>query len=165
MVQRFRQWTGADENARLGQELYEPNHQYTDDVYWYGLGPFNVAASTGSMQFINISSDADFEWAYTTAYATATAAPTYPYIDGQNIPITVLISDGGSGRNLTNVPILLSSIAGVGREPYVMPLRRILAMKATVNFNFTNLDAVNAWDNVSLTLHGRKIFDLGPIRR
>lgn len=135
--------------------------QYTEDFFLYTVGPFNLAASTTSNQSINIQADADFEWMYSTAFAfVASMTFVTPIIDNGIIPLTVLITDGGSGRNLFNAAVPLGSLAGIGREPYVMPVTRIFMAKSTINFFFTNLDTVNQWNGIQLTLHGRKIFEI-----
>ena len=154
----------------------EQGRLWTADYYDYFIGSPNTGGELAAASFftvsITIQKDSDFEWLYSTAYANATVDPTYPYIDNQNIPITLQIKDGGAGRELFSNPIPLSQIGGVGRQPYPMPpigldefgnpMYRRFMSTSTVNFYFANLDTANAWYNVSFTMHGRKIFDLGP---
>lgn len=162
--------------ARQFPRWIENGRLWTTDYYDYFVGVSaangEIAASGNAMTNITIAKDSDFEWIYSTAYANATATPTYPYTEAQLIPITLQIKDGGAGRELFSNPIPLSQIAGTGREPYPMPpigldqfgnpMYRRFMSTSTVNFYFQSFDAVNNWYNVSFTMHGRKIFDLGP---
>jgi hypothetical protein len=162
--------------ARQFPRWIEEGRLWTADYFCYPIPVTNtngeLAAAGVFNTSINIQRDSDFEWLYSTAYASEGATPTYPYIDNQVIPITLQIKDGGAGRELFYSPIPLSQIAGVGRQPYPMPpigtdqfgnpMYRRFMSTSTVNFYFASLDAANAWYNVSFTMHGRKIFDLGP---
>jgi hypothetical protein len=156
--------------SRQFDQWVEDGRLWTCDYYDYfvavpaALGELTNNGTAGSTAQANITiqADADFEWMWATYYASATNPPTYPYTDAQMVPITLQIKDGGSGRDLFSAPIWISQIGGVGRQPYVLPVKRKFMAKSTVNFFFANMDTVNDWFNVSYTLHGQKIFDLGP---
>lgn len=154
-VQQFPQWQN-----RQGQK-------FTSDYYIYGVGPGTngamgtMATSSTANSVITIQADSDFEWDYTTVYGEIDGATASPLPDNIDIPISVLISDGGSGRQLFNQPIPVTSLAGLGREPYILPQKRIFMGKSTVNFFFTNFSATIQVDNFFLSLHGRKIFSFG----
>lgn len=136
--------------------------QYTQDYFLYVIGPFNIAAAATAQGNINIQADSNFIWQYSTMFAALHSLNfDTPITDNLLIPITVQIADGGSGRQLFSAPVPINSLAGIGREPYVMPINRIFMSKSTVNFSFTSIDANNQWDFVTLTLHGRKSFALG----
>src|SRR5262249_35859847 len=96
---------------------------------------------------------------YTTVYGEINGATASPLPDNIDIPISVLITDGGSGRQLFNQPIPVTSLAGLGREPYILPQKRIFMGKSTVTFAFLNFGGVTV-NNFFLSLHGRKIFSL-----
>ena len=138
-----------------------PSGQYTEDYYIYTVGPFNLATNATSTQSFNVQADSSFEWMYTTFYANIHSATfATPIVDNNIIPVNVLISDGGSGRQLFSAAVPLNSLAGIGREPFVLPITRIFMSKSTVNLTFTSFDATNAWDNIQLSLHGRKLFQV-----
>jgi hypothetical protein len=137
---------------------------YTDDYYHYNIGPGTngaagtiAAAATANTQF-TVQADSNFEWIYSTWFGYKDGVTT-PASDGIQVPISLLITDGGSGRQLMSQAVPISSMAGVGREVYVLPKRRIFMSKSTVLVVFNNFGA-DQYDNVSFTLHGRKIFDL-----
>ncbi len=139
--------------------------KFTSDYYLYGVGPGtngaigNIASAATANTQITIQADSDFEWDYTTVYGEINGATASPLPDNIDIPISVLITDGGSGRQLFNQAIPVTTLAGLGREPYILPQKRIFMGKSTVNFSFLNFGAATV-NNFFLTLHGRKIFSL-----
>lgn len=153
-IQQFPVWQNAN-----GQK-------FTSDYYIYGVGPGtngamgNMAAGATANTQITIQADSDFEWDYTTVYAEINGATASPLPDNIDIPVSVLISDGGSGRQLFNQNIPITSLGGLGREPYILPQKRIFMGKSTVNFSFTNFSSGTQVNNLFLSLHGRKIFSL-----
>jgi hypothetical protein len=144
----------------------QSGQKFTSDYFLYGVGPGangaqgTLAHTATAKTVITIQADSDFEWDYTTVYGQISGAAASPLPDNIDIPISVLISDGGSGRQLFNQQIPVTTLAGLGREPYILPQKRIFMGKSTVTFNFTNFDPVIDVLNFFLTLHGRKIFSL-----
>jgi hypothetical protein len=153
-VQQFPVWQNSQ-----GQK-------FTSDYYIYGVGPGangirgNLAAGIAANVNITVQADSDFEWDYTTVYGEINGATASPLPDNIDIPVSVLITDGGSGRQLFNQPIPVTSLAGLGREPYILPQKRIFMGKSTINFAFLNFDGTLTVNNLFLSLHGRKIFSL-----
>lgn len=153
-IQQFPVWKNAE-----GQK-------FTSDYYIYGVGPGtngvigNLASGVTANVSITIQADSDFEWDYTTVYGEINGATASPLPDNIDIPVSVLITDGGSGRQLFNQNIPVTSLAGLGREPYILPQKRIFMGKSTVNFSFTNFSGSLTVNNLFLSLHGRKIFSL-----
>ena len=152
-ISQFPQWSNQN-----GQK-------FTSDYFVYGVGPAangaigNMAGAAVANSQITIQADSDFEWDYTSIYAEINDATLTTAFDNIDIPITVQITDGGSGRQLFNQPIPVTSLAGLGRQPYILPQKRIFMGKSTVNFFFTNLSGTQI-NNIMLSLHGRKIFSL-----
>lgn len=144
----------------------QQGQKFTSDYYIYGVGPGsngaigNLASGVTANTQITIQADSDFEWDYTTVYGEINGATASPLPDNIDIPVSVLISDGGSGRQLFNQNIPITSLAGLGREPYILPQKRIFMGKSTVNFSFTNFSGSLTVNNLFLSLHGRKIFSL-----
>lgn len=164
---------GNNMNRFPGQGMSQFNHWcyngrwYTDDYFNYNVGPGvngvagNLAAAAVANQSFTIQADSNFEWIYSTWYAEKNGETT-PGSDAILVPINIQITDGGSGRMLFSQPIPMSSIAGLGREPYFLPKKRIFMGKSTVTLFFQNFGA-DTWNNISFTLHGRKIFDTGSV--
>ena len=140
----FPEWGAAD-------DLYE-------DAFWYvfnGLG--NIAPAGQAQQNIQIQGDSKFEWMKTTVFAILHGGT--PPAQSTDVPqLNVFLSDTGSGRNLMNAPLALSSIAGNGQEPYILGVTRIFQPNSTVQCTVTSTDPLSTWDGVQVVLHGRKIF-------
>jgi hypothetical protein len=157
-------------NILLGSQ--EPNPYLTvsppgarvwRDWFAYQVPVFsNLAANGGTAtNQIVIQNDSDFEWvAGSLAFDQAAAAYTY-----QNTPIpnmSVLIVDGGSGRQLMNAPVPVISVFGLPGKPKMLPISKVFGRTAVVQFTVTNYDAAVANGNLRLTLHGWKIFYGNP---
>jgi len=157
-VDQFPAWqqTGLDGITRT----------YTSDLFAYNVGPGangasgNLAAGASAQSQLNFQSDSYFEcWKIT--YNAALNAAAEPLSDQIFCPVTLFISDAGSGKQLFNQVINLSQLAGPGREPFLIPGKRIFLPSSTVTFTWNNPDAT-AWNLLSVTLWGRKIFDITP---
>lgn len=139
----------------------KPGVQYTEDFYIYGVRFGNLPfGSAAVQQSITIQSDSHFEWIQATWFALV-AGQVAPFQEAIIAPLFLQVSDGGSGRQLSSVPIPLSSHAGLGREPYYLPVPRIFLAKSQVTFNLLNNDPAAGYNQVQLNLHGRKIFESG----
>lgn len=146
------------------QKFQSGSKWYAKDYFIYNVGPgvngvaaaiANGATANASFQ---IQADSDFEWCYTTFFGYKDGATT-PIADNELIPINILITDGGSGRNLFNQAMPINTFAGLGREPYQMPRPRIFMGKSSVNVFFQNFGP-DTIDNFSISFHGNKIFDV-----
>lgn len=144
-----------------GHVFNKPGVQYTEDFYTYGINFGNLAfGSAAVQQSIVIQADSHFEWIMSTWFALV-AGQVAPFQDQIIAPLFVQISDGGSGRQLQSAPIPLSSIAGIGRDPFYLPVPRIFLSKSQITFNLLNEDPAAGYNNIQLNLHGRKIFESG----
>jgi len=144
-----------------GHIFNKPGVQYTEDFYIYGINFGNLAfGSAAVQQSIVIQADSHFEWIQSTWFALVNGIAA-PFSDAIIAPLFIQISDGGSGRQLQSAPIPLSSIAGLGREPYYLPVPRIFLSKSQITLNIINRDPAATYNNVQINLHGRKIFESG----
>lgn len=137
---------------------------YDEDFFMYVVQAGTLAQNATSIQQLTIQADSHFEWIKSTYYGTLAIANNGlpPFEDAQFPEVTVLIQDNGSGRNLTTAPVPISSMAGTGREPFILNPTRYFEAKSTVQFTFTSFATSNvAYNNVTLTLLGRKIFTMG----
>ena len=139
---------------------------YTEDYFVYTASVADLtAAGTGgasAVANVNIQANSHFEWLMSTVYAYKDGSST-PVAENQLIPITLQIQDGGSSLQLFSQPLPISSIAGVGKLPYYLPMGRIFMEKATVQFFFTNQDSAQ-WDNIYFNMHGKKLWPLDNVR-
>lgn len=146
---------GGQQNPQLTR-----NKNWTEDFYTYSTFIATLAAGATSNQTIQIQADSDFEWVMSTWFAYKDGQAE-PFIDGMQVPVTVLITDGGSGRQLMSGAVPISTIAGNGKQPFINPIPRKFMAKSTVNLTFTNFDA-GQYDNIYFNMIGRKLFYIGP---
>ncbi len=127
------------------------------DLYTYKLDVQNLAPGTALNDSIQIEADSYFEiekMSYMADIAgAAQTAITRP------IPlVTVLLTDTGSGRNLMSDNVDITALAGSQGLPYITTVRRVLKPNSTLKCLFTSYEAAVTYDNVSLYLHGKKIW-------
>ena len=142
---------------QLGANGQEPSYQrlfFIFDRAGRERRPGDLAAAASATQPLTFQSNSYFEAWKLTFFATLDGA-TQPNLDNIQVPVSVFISDTGSGKQLMNAPVPLSDIAGPGRLPFIVPGKRIFLPNSTVTFTFANFDSAQ-WDNILLTLHRRK---------
>lgn len=130
------------------------------DWFTYGVSFGNLAAGAVVANNIQIQADSSFELIKLSVYGTLHGGSA-PYSDGSLVECNIFITDSGSGRQLMNTPVPVNSIAGSGKLPYILPESRIFKGNSTVQFNMTNFSGTNQYDNVALSLGGRKLFQQG----
>lgn len=138
--------------------------QYYVDYYIYVVLFGNMAPGVQSTQNIQIQADSDFEWIEATCFGNLHGGAA-PFLDSILMPITVQIQDGGSGRQLFSAPAPITSIAGNGKQPFILPESRVFKSRTNIQLTGVNIDAANTYDNVYLNLIGRKIFQFGGANR
>ena len=115
------------------------------------IAPGGVATSQ-----IAIQADSDFEWIKSTYFADIAAAAQTD--SSRVIPLVdILLTDTGSGRQLTNAPLPIPLIFGTGEIPFILPVIQTIKANSNVTVSFTNFDAAATY-NVTIALIGRKVF-------
>lgn len=145
-----------------------PRTQYTDDFYVYPVQVITTNAQNGIVPaqtvtgIVQIQADSAFEWIMSTFQGNESDA-TFPVSDNEQILVTLQIADSGSARNLMNAPVPINCIAGLGREPFILPVRRIFMARSTVTFTFNNYMPAGqkTFNNIFFNMIGRKIFKIG----
>ncbi|PCI44002.1 MAG: hypothetical protein COB41_05555 [Proteobacteria bacterium] len=129
----------------------------TKDYYIYNAVVSTLAAGATQTEVINIEADANFIVQKMAYYATlGTATPTN---DDKIVPlIGISILDSGSGRNLQDQAVPLSSLAGTGALPFVLPIPRLFKARSSINIKFNNFSTLDEYTNITLSLIGHKIF-------
>lgn len=128
------------------------------DFYTYALSFSSLAAAASATDAFNIQADSDFAVLKMTYFADiAAAAQTRANLV---IPlVTVIILDTGSGRQLMDSGVPVSSVFGTGEEPYILPKPKIFAARSTVQCTVTNFDAATTY-NLRLVFTGVKLFTI-----
>lgn len=107
---------------------------------------------------ISINADSDFVLRYSnlasfSAAGTPVVTPDY----------TITLFDTGSGRNLQDQALHVSTVTGSGILPYIWPEPKLIKANSTLVVTLTNLTAVAALTYVSLI--GFKVFYLSSYNR
>ncbi len=147
--QQSRQQIQVDGQVYFGQDFY---------IYTAAMGNFAPAA-TATVN-IQIQSDSDFEWIEATCYGNLHGA-TAPFLDNILLPINFTLIDSGSSRQLFNAPIPVTTFAGTGKQPFILPVSRLFKAYTNIQVIGTSFDATNTYDFVSLNFIGRKLFLTG----
>lgn len=86
----------------------------------------------------------------------AGAAQTVSSVVNPNV--SVQINDSGEGKNLFQVPIAVTAIAGQGTLPHILPVKRRFKPSASVLFTFTSFEAAVTYARLTLVLEGYKAY-------
>jgi hypothetical protein len=140
-----------------------PKAQYEIDLFWYVANFGTLASGASATVAIQIQSDSSFEWSKATFYAVETGA-SEPVSQSEAVSIGVNIQDTGTGRNLMQLPVPLTTMAGNGQLPFIIPQPRIFKANAVVQITFNNFSVAGkgtgavSYDYVQFMLVGRKIW-------
>jgi len=137
------------------QKLIRP---FTYSAVYAVAGAANslAAAAANVPANIQIGADADFlilnqTWFANTLNAAMTAA-------SQPVPnISVIISDTASAQQMSDVAVPIGSIFGTGRQPYILPVPKLIAASAMMTTMVNNFDAAAGY-NLWLNFNGLKIY-------
>jgi hypothetical protein len=125
------------------------------DLFVYELD-MTVAAGLSATSGFTIQADSDFLWTKGTFFADiAAAAQTASSLV---IPLaSLLITDTGSGRQLMNTAVPITSLFGTGQLPFILPRQRLFLARSLVNITINNFDAAADY-NIKLSFIGEKAF-------
>lgn len=131
-----------------------------EDYYVYQILFENLLATTTQVGFIQIEADSDFLIQklveFTDVDGSALTAFTAP------LPVVrVTIVDTGSGRQLMNQAVPVSSIFGSGRLPYILPTPKLFVKNSRINVTVENFSTGTNYRNLFLSFEGKKIFTAG----
>ncbi len=133
--------------------------RYTEDHFIYIAKVATLANGASLTAQVAIEASSDFVWLKTAYFADiAGGAQTdstrvIPLVD-------VTITDSGSSRNLQNLPVPISSLAGHEGLPQNLSIGRTFAANSNVTFTMTNTSAGTTYANVKLALIGYRKFYL-----
>lgn len=118
-----------------------------------------AALAPGASASVTIPIEADSMFTLVKSSYVADIAGAAQTEDTRVIPlISVAITDSGSGRNLQNLPVPMSALAGHEGLPMVWPVPREFLASSTITMTFTNTSAATTYNNVVLSLIGFKSF-------
>ena len=150
----------AQVRRMIGQAAASLNPESVDEVrrdfYIYEAEALALAPAGSANDIINIEADSDFilqkfAWQADVAAAAYTDS-TRPWPN-----VTIQLVDSGSGRQLMQNPIPVTSFMGTGELPFILPNPRKFLRNSTIQVAFTNFDAAVTY-NIRLAFIGYKIY-------
>lgn len=156
LTQQERNWIKRLVGAAARRADHEAVDETRRDFYIYEAQALALAAAGNANDIINIEADSDFilqkfAWQADIAAAAYTDS-TRPWPN-----ITIQLIDTGSGRQLMQNPIPVTSFMGNGELPFILPNPRKFLRNSTIQVAFTNFDAAVAY-NIRLAFIGYKIY-------
>lgn len=144
----------------IGSALRQNDPEQVDDVrrdfYIYTAESLALVAGGNSNAIINIEADSDF-LLQKFSYEADIAAAAFTF-NTKPIPlITIQLIDSGSGRQLMQNPVPVSSFMGDGQLPFILPNPRKFLRNSTIQIAFANFDAAVTY-NIRLAFIGYKIY-------
>lgn len=133
--------------------------RYIKDWYVYSVAVASLAASATAVANLNIQADARFEVIKLAAYAdVAGAAQT---TSSQVLPlVNMQVTDTGSGRQMFNLATPIPNICGTAQNPLILTNPKSFAPNSNITFSFENISAATTYLNLTISLHGYKLFRL-----
>ena len=126
------------------------------DFYIYEAEALALAPAGSANDIVNIEADSDFllqKFAYQADIAAAAFTDsTRPWPN-----VTIQLIDSGSGRQLMQNPIPVTSFMGNGELPFILPNPRKFLRNSTIQVAFANFDAAVTY-NIRLAFIGYKIY-------
>lgn len=126
------------------------------DFYIYGVNFLNVSPGASPSQQLPIQADSDFELQKIT-FASDSAGGTQTDSTRVIPQCTLIITDTGSGRQLMNQAIDLTTFAGDGQNPFILLVPKIFRANTSINFVLHNYSSAQTY-NVRLSLIGAKLY-------
>ena len=158
--------------SRLGQGLdspaggfeFEGKGYVAKDFYVYAEDFASAAApfTQGDILTGNIVIQADSEFILQKLTAMAVTT-TDTVLEPPRLPITVLVVDTGSGRQLTDKAVPLGNIFGSARFPFIMPTPRLFAARSTIELTLEHVGVLagTSFQSVKLSFVGFKAYPIG----
>lgn len=137
----------------------KPQVKYLRDTYSYSAYFASLAGGASDTYAINIKADADFAW-QKGMMSCAIASGTMTNATRVVPLITVLLVDGGSGRQLMDQALPVPNLFGIGELPFILPQPKVFARSSTLLVEVKNYTAATTYTDIYLTLHGTLLFPI-----
>lgn len=136
----------------------ENGKRYIPDHFIYMAKVTGLASGASATAQIAIEANSDFVWlkaSYMTDIAGAAQTDSTRVIP----LVRVAITDSGSGVNLQNTPVPLSSLSGHEGLPLNISQPRTFSANSNISLTFSNYSAATTYANVELAFIGyRKLY-------
>lgn len=126
------------------------------DFFVYDVIFNTLLFGTSQTNNIQIQADSDFEIQKLTAQVFQSLAADQSTTVMQ--AISVLITDTGTGRQLSDIAVPLSNLFGDAKLPFILPNTKILGARSILAIQVSNYSSAVSYARVQLSFIGRKIF-------
>ena len=135
----------------------ENQQPIASEFYTYAVSFVDLANGTDASDIINIEADSYFKAQKLTYFADLSAGAAITE-SARVLPlVSILITDTGSGRQLSNTSIPIPALFGTGELPFILPTPKVFKPRSAVSFKVSNYSAGTTYD-LYLNLHGCKLW-------
>lgn len=138
-----------------------PQVQFWETPFVYEMDFATLLHQTSQNGNIQIQADSDFKWSKATYFADIAGAVQTEATEVIALA-TLQIIDSGTGRQIFQNPIQVSSFFGRGSLPFILPVPYIFKQRSNLAFTVANYSAATDYANLRLSLIGSKIFTGSP---
>lgn len=130
-------------------QVFAPN-QVTQGVPnqpkdWYSYQAAFAAVANGVPQSLTIQIEQDSDFWITSLQQQTSLSNATPTEATNIIPmILIMIIDSGSGRQLFNSPVQISSVCGTGQRPHYLRYPRLVRRSSSLQVSVLSYDATTA---------------------
>lgn len=127
------------------------------DFFIYQLNFGSLAAGASLTGNFTIDADSDFRLEKLTYFSEIAGGAQTD--STRVIPlVTALITDSGSGRQLSNIAVPISNVFGTGEIPFILGTPRILAARSNITVTIANFSASTTYSSIRLSFIGTKLY-------
>lgn len=148
------------QSGPLGKNFGQSNVKANKDFFVNAFTVSGLASGASATRTIQIEADSDFLALKMTYFANIAAAVQTD--SSRVIPLVrVQVQDTGSGRNLFNQAVPMSTIMGQGDLPFIIPMKegRLFKSNSGITFTLTNFAVAGTTYEIDIVLSGIKTWD------
>lgn len=147
-------WNAIDPST--GKPMYSARNYFAYEADSLPSYPAGVGPGAAANLSFNIAGDSDFFWQKFTVVAFGSPAVAASLT---SVPaVSLLLTNTTTGRQYSSAAVPLSSMAGNGQFPFILPQITLWQKKSTIQIQLQNLSTDTTYSNIQLTFHGIKAF-------
>lgn len=132
----------------------------TAEYFCYTTGRLAAITAAGGIIDTSIVIQADSDFILEKLTYEADLAGAAQTSSTEVVPnVTVLLTATGSGQQLMNAPVAISSLFGTGQLPFILPFPKVLPANSQLQINLVSFEAA-VTPRITLNFHGRKVYRL-----
>ena len=139
----------------LDNNKYIARDYFTYELVYSTVGGLAPAATVPLT--VTIDSDGDFFWTKGCVFADVANDGTTE--SAKEVPnLTVLITDGTTQRNMSNVPVSVPNLFGSAQLPFILPVAKYFAGRSLITLTVANVSDNKTYTSIRFSLHGVKAY-------